>query len=91
MRLSLAIAAVVVATGFTVTPTASADCTSSGGTTVCSQGDVRGPDTGQGPGSRTPYYPCWWCYDNNWGLTLIIGLPHKSRDGGGGGGRRGGG
>ncbi len=41
----LGIAGVVDATA------ARADCVSSGGTTICSQGDVRGADTGQGPGS----------------------------------------
>src|SRR5690349_8715470 len=43
----------------TASPTA-ADCTSSGGVTLCSQGDVRGSDTGDGPSGAGPYmpYPC---------------------------------
>ncbi|MCV7435308.1 hypothetical protein [Mycolicibacterium bacteremicum] len=38
-------------------PTAAADCTSAGGTTICSQGDVRGANTGSGPSGSGPYAP----------------------------------
>ena len=87
MRLMiLIIAPVVVATGLTVAPTASADCTSSAGTSVCSQGDVRGANTGQGPGAVPLYNPnqyCWWCDNNGWGLTFVIVKPPRPRGGGG--------
>lgn len=63
----------------TVAPTAAADCTSSGGTTLCSQGDSRGTDSGSGPsGGADPYvpYPCgydWYCNDDyGWGVVLDL-------------------
>lgn len=64
-------------------PAAWADCTSAGGTTICSQGEVRGADTGQGPsGSSGPYvpYPCdasnyWYaCDDYYWGINVDLDL-----------------
>ena len=69
----LLVAPVVCATGIAIAPPAVADCTSAGGTPLCSQGDVRGSNTGQGP-SEGPYvpYPCdlnyydcdeWWNVD----------------------------
>ncbi|MCB0950753.1 MAG: hypothetical protein KDB44_16065 [Mycobacterium sp.] len=106
MRLSqLLIAPAVVSSGLVVwsgiaaAPTAVADCTSAAGTTICSQGEVRGSDTGDGPSGAGPYvpYPCeydWYCYGNNWGVDLIIdpgppgiGLPGRpgNRPGGGNG------
>ena len=69
----------VVAAGLVVAPSASAECVSSSGTTICSQGSVRGSDTGQGPGLSGPAvpYPCeydWYCYDNeNVGIILGAG------------------
>jgi hypothetical protein len=79
------VAAIVIpallASGLTVLPTvtvpkAAADCTSSGGTTICSQGDVRGANTGQGPGSGPSVpYPCdldWYCFDNDWTVGIDI-------------------
>lgn len=85
-------------------PPAAADCTSAGGTTICSQGDVRGANTGNGPGSSGPYmpYPCsydWYCDDGvTWGVDVDwdpgIGIGAPGRPGnrpGGGGGRPGGG
>lgn len=62
----------------TATPPAKADCVSSGGTTICSQGDVRGTgsETGSSSGPYAPY-PCeydWYCYDNeNVGIILGAG------------------
>ena len=60
-----------------VAPTAAADCTSAGGTTLCSQGDSRGTDSGSGPsGGSGPYvpYPCgydWYCNDSyGWDINL---------------------
>ncbi|MCH9729353.1 MAG: hypothetical protein K0U84_06720 [Actinomycetia bacterium] len=103
MRLQyLLITSVVVASGLAVAPTAAADCTSAGGTTICSQGQSRGADTGDGPsGSSGPYmpYPCGYdpyCYGNSWGVNLVldpgspgVGLPGTpgNRPGGGGGNR----
>ncbi|MGV0993284.1 MAG: hypothetical protein ACOYBX_09195 [Mycobacterium sp.] len=56
---------------------ASADCVSSNGTTLCSQGSSRGSDTGEGPGTMSggPYvpYPCaydWNC--NGGGLSIVL-------------------
>lgn len=86
-------------------PPAAADCTSAGGTTICSQGDVRGANTGNGPsGSSGPYipYPCeydWYCNDGvTWDINMDwdpgIGIGAPGRPGnrpGGGGGRPGGG
>lgn len=55
----------VIGTGIATASTASADCVSSAGTTVCSQGSVRGSDTGEGPGTGPAVpYPCeydWYC------------------------------
>lgn len=94
MRLApLAIVPVMIVTGSIATPSviplARADCTSAAGTTVCSQGDVRGANTGPGPGATTPYnpYQCWYCNDGGWGLTFIIDRPHRPHDGGGEGRR----
>ncbi|BBY98875.1 hypothetical protein [Mycolicibacterium fallax] len=54
-------------------PTAAADCVNSGGTTICSQGDVRGADS-SGSGTYAPY-PCeydWYCYDGG-GVGVVFG------------------
>lgn len=61
----------------TAAPPATADCVSSGGTTICSQGDVRGTDTGGGP-TTGPYspYPCeydWYCRDDNFDVGIVLG------------------
>ena len=59
---------------FTASP-AKADCTSSAGVTLCSQGDVRGSDTGGGPSGAGPYYP-YPCEDdylcNDYGGVGVI-------------------
>lgn len=60
-------------------PVAAAECVSSAGTTLCSQGEVRGGDTGEGPGSLNtggPWmpYPCendWTC---GWNSGFGIGI-----------------
>ncbi|CAJ1507726.1 hypothetical protein [[Mycobacterium] burgundiense] len=86
----------------TVSPSAAADCVSSNGTVLCSQGDTRGSNTGQGPGSGMSY-PCdfdWYCdYDGfDYGIVLdpdfdggISGpsRPNNDLPGRGGGGRGG--
>lgn len=68
---------VVVAGALVTSVPAAADCVSSSGTTVCSQGTVRGSDTGQGPGTLNTGpawpYPCdydWYCNDG--GLSIIF-------------------
>ena len=71
----LLVAPVVVIAGLSIAPSAGADCTSAGGTTICAQGDSRGANTGGGPGTG-PYvpYPCdydWYCNDDyNWDIDL---------------------
>lgn len=52
---SLAFVSVVIAA-----PAQADDCTSSGGVTICAQGDARGSDTGKGPASSAHEYlvPC---------------------------------
>ena len=57
---------------------AAADCVSSGGTTICSQGDVRG--------SSDPYYPypCeddWFCRSGNGGIAAVPGTDGGSAHG----------
>ncbi|WNG88916.1 hypothetical protein C6A87_006840 [Mycobacterium sp. ITM-2016-00317] len=70
----LLVAPAVWSTGIAVAPPVVADCTSAGGTTICSQGDVRGASGGEGPSGAGPYvpYPCdvndyacsqWWSND----------------------------
>lgn len=73
-------------------PLAAADCTSAGGTTICSQGEVRGSNTGDGPsGSSGPYvpYPCdydWTDCNDAWGWEIDINLdPDIGGPGGPGG------
>ncbi|MCV7149933.1 hypothetical protein [Mycolicibacterium pyrenivorans] len=96
----------VVFAGLSVAPTAAADCTSSGGTTICAQGESRGANTGSGPSGSGPYvpYPCdydWYCNDTygwDWDVNLDwdpgpgIGAPGTpgNRPNVGGGGGRGG-
>ncbi|MBI3214179.1 MAG: hypothetical protein HYZ38_10185 [Mycobacterium sp.] len=69
--------AVLTAAGLAVAAPAAADCVSSAGTTLCSQGSARGADTGQGPGTLNtgPYYPypCeydWTCGGNGFGFGI---------------------
>ncbi len=105
MRLPfLFVAPALVIAGLSVAPTAAADCTSTGGTTLCSQGDSRGGNTGGGPGSGPSVpYPCdydWMCGSDyyGWGVDIDadpgIGIGYPGTPGnrpGGGGGRPGGG
>ncbi|MHC9292282.1 hypothetical protein ACRCUN_07415 [Mycobacterium sp. LTG2003] len=67
-------------------PPAGADCTYSGGSTVCAQGEVRGADGV--PRAATPVvpYPCeydWYC-GTEWDLDIGWD-PGPNRPGGGGG------
>jgi hypothetical protein len=78
--------------GLVVAPPATADCSYSGGTTVCAQGDVRGGG-GPGPSVSGPVYPypCeddWLCND---GVDVVFGPIWPGGPGGPGGpGRPGG-
>lgn len=81
MRLmSLLVAPAAVCAGLVVTPVATADCTTAGATTLCSQGTSRGSNTGTGPvGSSGPYvpYPCdinWYDCDDYWDVNLDVDL-----------------
>ena len=78
-RLLVTMAAMaVVGAGLVAAPTATAECISSAGTTLCSQGSARGADTGAGPGSMSgPFvpYPCaydWYCDDRGLGFNVGI-------------------
>ena len=81
--LIMGLALTVAPIGIVVTaPSAVADCNSAGGTTVCAQGEVRGPDGV--PRAATPVvpYPCeydWYCDSDS---DIDISRP----PGGGGGG-----
>jgi hypothetical protein len=52
-------------------PSALADCTSSGGSTICAQGDVRGGSGGPLTGPAYPGYCAdpWYCSDD-WGVDV---------------------
>lgn len=88
-------AAVLAVSGVAVAPTAAADCTTAGNTTICSVGGV------DGSGPYVPY-PCQYDYycDDSYGWQFDLdadpgpgaGLPGRpgNRPGGGGGGGGGG-
>nr|ABP47273.1 conserved hypothetical protein [Mycolicibacterium gilvum PYR-GCK] len=83
---------VSLATVVAVAAPAAADCTTAGATTICSQGDVRGTNSGTGPvGSSGPYvpYPCDWNYYNCnewWDVDFDVDLdPGRPGIGGPGG------
>ena len=81
--LILGLALTAAPIGIVVTaPSAGADCNSVGGTTVCSQGEVRGPDGV--PRAATPVvpYPC----ENDWYCGTDRDLNISRPPGGGGGG-----
>lgn len=77
----IAVAAVDSAVALGVAPPSDADCVSSNGTTLCSQGTARGEDNGEGPGSLSgPYvpYPCaydWTCGGGGLSIVLSPGSP----------------
>ena len=75
---TIALVAVEMSVALGVASPSRADCVSSNGTTLCSQGSARGEDNGQGPGtlSTGPYvpYPCaydWNCAGG--GLSIVLG------------------
>ena len=70
--------------GLTVTaPPAFADCSSSGGVTICAQGTVDGPSGQPGPSSGPYYpYPCeddWLCDDGGISIAVDPGPPRPPR------------
>lgn len=74
LGLGLGLAAVPL--GIVTAPQAAADCSYAGGVTICSQGEVRGPDGV--PTSSGPYvpYPCeydWYCSDGDVDIILDPG------------------
>lgn len=86
----LAVAASAV--GIVVAPTAAAGCSTSGASTICSQGEVRG---GPGPSPVSTYdpYQCsdpYLCVYDTYDPLIVID-PDWGIDVGGGGGRPGGG
>ncbi len=71
-------------------PPAGADCTYSGGSTVCAQGEVRGADGVPRAASPVVPYPCendWYC-GTDWDLNVDWnpGRPGIGGPGGPGGG-----
>lgn len=77
----IAVASTGTALALTLAPQSRADCVSSNGTTLCSQGSARGQDNGQGPGTMSgPYvpYPCaydWNCGGGGLSIVLSPGSP----------------
>lgn len=64
-------------------PVAGADCTTSGGVTICAQGTVSGPSGA--PTSSGPYYPypCeydWLCDDGGVSVVIDPGPPSGGID-----------
>ena len=67
-------AAAVVGVGVGFAPQAGAECTYSGGATVCAQGDVRGANGVPDVSGPTYPYPCeydWLCYDGD--VDIVFG------------------
>lgn len=88
-----ALASATVPIAFVVTaPPAQADCTYSGGATVCAQGEVRGADGVPRAATAAVPYPCeydWYC-GTDWDLNVDWnpgrpGIGGPGRPGGGGG------
>ncbi len=71
---------VLIGAGISMTPipVAVADCTSTGGTTLCSQGESRGANTGDGPSGSGSYMPSmcdfddWYGCDDDWGWEIDL-------------------
>jgi hypothetical protein len=78
LALAGALASATFVIGVVTAGQAVADCTSSAGVTLCSQGDARGPDTGDGPSGAGPAYPypCEYDYlcDDDWGVGFAFDL-----------------
>lgn len=66
--------AVLAAAGLSVAPVAGADCNNSSGTTVCSQGEIRGTDAGPPQRPIRGAYGTWCndtgCFPSNFGFGI---------------------
>ena len=85
-----AVPAALIVAGLSASPPARAECVSTGATTLCGQGDVRGGGGGQGPGPIATYDPyiCGYdgdCDDGGWYFDLDPGYPGRPGIGGPGG------
>ena len=85
LALGLALMAAPIASVVSA-PAAGADCNYAGGATVCSQGEVRGPDGVPRAGTAYVPYPCeydWYC-GTDWDLDVAWdpGRPGIGRPGG---------
>ena len=74
------LAAASIGAGFGSAPTAGADCVNAGNSTICSQGEVRGSNSGPGAGWTGPAYPSgcvddWYCFDDDWGWDIDVSPP----------------
>ncbi len=78
----LAVAA--AAAGMITAPSAIAECTNSGGVTICAQGSVSGPSGGPSSSSGPYYpYPCyddWLCDDGGVSVIVDPGPPNGGID-----------
>ena len=86
--LGMAAAAVVPLASVGTAPPAQAGCTSSGYSTVCAQGEVRGADGVPRAATAAVPYPCdydWYCGTDD-DLDIIWDPGRPGRPGGGGGG-----
>jgi hypothetical protein len=75
-----ALVVAATAAGMLTAPAAGADCVTSGYSTVCSQGDVRGSSS-PAPSSSGPYwpYPCaddWLCDTGDLSVIVDPGPPN---------------
>lgn len=67
------VVSVLTTAGLTMAPVAHADCVTSNGATLCSDGEARGPQNNRGPSVRGPYvpYPCSSLYCGG-GLAIAL-------------------
>lgn len=82
MAVAIAVPVVDTTVALGVASHSYADCVSSNGTTLCSQGTARGENNGEGPGTMSggPYvpYPCaydWNCGGGGLSIVLSPGSP----------------
>ena len=85
LGLALTVAPIVIVVA---APQAGADCNYAGGSTVCAQGEVRGPDGVPRAGGPVVPYPCendWYCgtdWDLNFDMDPGFGVGLPGRPGG---------
>lgn len=66
-------AAVFAVMPLTAAPAAHADCITSNGATLCSDGEARGAENDRGPSVRGPFVP-YPCYSLYCGSSLAVAL-----------------